>query len=339
MRVLPLVLLLLIPVLQGERAYDSDPFSHVVGGVGADWEEYPFVVRVKQGGGFCTGSVVAPRRVLTAAHCVEEGDGSIATVLFEAYLPIEGIVEVHSDSRLDLALVHLNSEAPVDPVRLGGGARPGSTKLSVGYGSAKSMRSCRDGISNEGLQKAPVFVFGQISSYRIKAGQREGRGGYVECGDSGGPLLTLSLNSGPGIWSQVGVAAETDHNGNGYYVDLFGLKSWILEQTSNDHNQEGEELEEDPDHVSFAKCFSVQEDPGRVHYTVKIQNQSDRRAWYHLYWSGGGKATPRVEAGREYIYRGIIDGLSEVLGEDCLTISLTSSYGAPVRSIEVRSWD
>ena len=62
-----LVALLLFPLPASASASPGEPSVEVVGGQRADEGEYPWVVRLSVG---CAGSLVAPRVVLTAAHCV-----------------------------------------------------------------------------------------------------------------------------------------------------------------------------------------------------------------------------------------------------------------------------
>ena len=48
----------------------SSPAEAIIGGVSAPWWIYPFTVRYHDALGMCTGTVIAPDTVLTAAHCV-----------------------------------------------------------------------------------------------------------------------------------------------------------------------------------------------------------------------------------------------------------------------------
>src|SRR2546423_5107842 len=46
----------------------------IVGGYIPSTSEWPWVARINTPTSLCTGTLIAPQRVLTAAHCVEEGD-------------------------------------------------------------------------------------------------------------------------------------------------------------------------------------------------------------------------------------------------------------------------
>ncbi|XP_063983180.1 transmembrane protease serine 9-like [Diachasmimorpha longicaudata] len=49
---------------------DIETRQKIVGGVDADDGEYPFLVAIHSGDGFCSGSIISRNYVLTAAHCV-----------------------------------------------------------------------------------------------------------------------------------------------------------------------------------------------------------------------------------------------------------------------------
>ncbi|TWP53312.1 serine protease [Lentzea tibetensis] len=78
MRLLSGILLasaVLLP-LSGTAVADDEPSTQVVGGTKASTKDNPFAVFLTRPGkrnSFCGGSIVAPNKVLTAAHCVEEG--------------------------------------------------------------------------------------------------------------------------------------------------------------------------------------------------------------------------------------------------------------------------
>jgi secreted trypsin-like serine protease len=79
--------------------------ASIVGGQASSIEEFPYLsyIEARQGrhGFACTGSVIAPRVILTAAHCVEEIEKGTLTPAGD-YIVTSGIANLHQASNTNL---------------------------------------------------------------------------------------------------------------------------------------------------------------------------------------------------------------------------------------------
>lgn len=218
----------------------------VVGGQDADIADHPFAVALVtlDGQQFCGGSLVAPNKVLTAAHCT---DGSqpeeINVVSGRTELSSqEGAVTAVTDiwvhpqyqtptAGYDVSVLTLESSVEQSPIELAGpddpGYQPGGEATVLGWGLTSE-----GGSPSDHLQRATVPVVSDSDcsdAYQeyspdsmVCAGYPEG--GVDACqGDSGGPLVVdgklvgvTSWGNGcarpgyPGVYARVGA----------YYDDL-----------------------------------------------------------------------------------------------------------------------
>ena len=177
------------------------PAPRIVGGHAVAWAEHRFAVSLSDGGHFCTGSLIADRWVLTAAHCSPRAWQTAqlwrpgANTLREARKVTVDRAFIHgtydsSSMQFDFGLAHLSESAGIDAVDLADHEPPVGEKVwALGWG-----RTCATCPTTQELMAVEVPIvsravcslsFGAISDRQVCAGEK----GKDSCfGDSGGPL-------------------------------------------------------------------------------------------------------------------------------------------------------
>ncbi len=195
--------------------------ASIVGGQSVTAGQYPNVVALLLGGSLCTGTLVAPNVVVTAAHCVEAAElrvGSQAEVtaqtraVFDATALNGGVgfavqaastlpqpaFDINALGRHDIGVVVLSQRvtdrAPAPIIRDAGAVAPGSQVTLVGYGISRVVNGVADGNSagseNQLVNKGTIDCaqLGEQNADLICFDQSDGKGSCN--GDSGGPAFT-----------------------------------------------------------------------------------------------------------------------------------------------------
>ena len=217
---------------------EPGPSARIVGGEPAYVRDHPFVIAMLREGGArpqgqtCTAAVVAPRVIVTAAHC-KDGEGAKSMLYGSDDLTGPGGTKIgvaqyfqHPNysppngwqTGWDVGIVVTTSDIPVPagyqyPRVAGSGdsalTAVGKSALLLGYGRI------RDGENQYGhLKKVSSYPivdgastcgsFGSFNpAYMVCGGYSDGHDGICQ-GDSGGPMLVDGVIVGVASWVRVG---------------------------------------------------------------------------------------------------------------------------------------
>jgi Trypsin len=153
------------------------PLLPIIGGTDDDAGD-PAVVSITIGGGQCSGVVVAPRVVVTAAHCIAPGTGTVDVGGVTANVVTTWVDRYYTgDVDHDLAALRLDRDATVAPIPI---ASPvlGSVRL-IGFGAT----------APDGPRGTRHVVATQIIEVDPRQARAGGEGATTCTGDSGGAAL------------------------------------------------------------------------------------------------------------------------------------------------------
>ncbi|MET8949124.1 serine protease [Streptomyces sp. NPDC004542] len=221
--------------MPGAPAAQAAP-QPVVGGTTTTTSAYPFMMQITDASGhqFCGGTLVAAKKVVTAAHCmVGESTGSVRVVGGRTYLngtdgTVSKVGRIWIDPDYtdatdgdDVAVLTLSTSMPYTPAPYVSASQTGvyaagTTARVLGWGTTSE-----NGSSSNQLRTATVPVVsdaGCKSSYGSDFVQTDmvcagyTTGGVDTCqGDSGGPLLIGGVLAGITSWGEG--CAEAGHPG------------------------------------------------------------------------------------------------------------------------------
>lgn len=218
----------------GDLSKPSDAEASILGGVRpAEPKDWSSIFYTKTNNGFCTGSLVGPRVLLTAAHCI---DATKRIVLKRSTSDIEGNCDVAKeyandlDQSADYALCLL--KVPITDIKYervnfkSGAISEGMTLLLSGFG-CQNLADAHSGIFAIG--DATVTAISDTNNLISTYGDAS-----VCFGDSGGPAfltsgsrdgklrLLVSLNSS-GDLTGTSYLASTSANGATRFFDEWKL--------------------------------------------------------------------------------------------------------------------
>jgi|GEM_PF-3450826 len=186
----------------------------------------------RMGGGYCTGTLIAPDRVVTAAHCMTESEASDFSFVIHpdqsspamnlgvASFKIHPKYD-HNTNNYDIAVLTLAAKAPLAPLgvvkKLDPIAIVGKKLTTVGYGRAKKPSEARVEDAGTGIKREVDLTVTAVSDTKIRleepgksACHGDSGGAYLQIAPNGEALLAGVTSCGDANCSSYGVATRVD---------------------------------------------------------------------------------------------------------------------------------
>jgi hypothetical protein len=242
---------MLLRILAVPALLAAAPAYAIVGGgaPSADGVGRSVVTIVGSRGNFCTGALIAPKIVLTAAHCVQPGaDYKIVEYGADKQPSLQDVksVAIHPAFKMQAMLAH-RATADVALLQLGSPARgkPPSTlgmpNIPIVVGNRFTIAGIGVTVRGDGKSGGTIRVAGLVAAGKpgtlqirlvdpVNQGTRDGLGACT--GDSGAPVFE-DKQSGPAI---IGVVSwSTGPNGSAGCGGLTGVtpltlyRDWLVQ--------------------------------------------------------------------------------------------------------------
>jgi secreted trypsin-like serine protease len=196
----------------------------------------------------CTSVLVAPAWVLTAKHCFTDHGYNSAVGPISITLKKVGPADpgIQRDARelvlgngFDLALLRVDPVIEIQSIELVSGSeknlyKNGTVAKAIGWGGNPGATVAEPGTLNEGAQKIAVQVYSQaqvVSGYNYLMKATPYAGSVAE-GDSGGPLISETVNSGRIRHVLIGIVSQGNRSNDGVYTKVESTYVWITNRIS-----------------------------------------------------------------------------------------------------------
>lgn len=237
----------------GAIGITTGPASAVVNGTATDIAETPWQVSLQdEYGHFCGGSIIAPNKIVTAAHCIEGIDASEMTVRAgvtnhdDSSGQDVGVSQAvphpryEQDGNGDIAVLVLDQPLEFGPTTQAIAlAEPddlaaAATATTGGWGATSE----NDEGGSEGLLTAEVPVVSDDACGIALGNEDAAHDGETEAcaggtgpdscyGDSGGPLVIGSESDDPKLAGVVSWGVECGGTAPGVYAEVPAFTDWI----------------------------------------------------------------------------------------------------------------